>query len=89
MARLRRSASISRIQRVWGEWRTLPREFSETDMFSMSLSERSSPLRRFSDDEGGGMEANAVMNNPLFMDDEAATNGLTLTFHRRRSGPKA
>ncbi|KAM7541172.1 hypothetical protein Aperf_G00000032714 [Anoplocephala perfoliata] len=86
LARLRRSASFTRIQRVWGELKAFPREISEIDGFSLSFSERSSPLRHFSDDEGEGLETNDGPSSPL-MDHESAAN--KLTFRRRRSESNA
>ncbi|VDK35532.1 unnamed protein product [Taenia asiatica] len=51
IASLRRSASFNLIQRAWEEWSLFPEDFSETELFTMSVSERSSPLRRYSDSD--------------------------------------
>ncbi|VDM35369.1 unnamed protein product [Hydatigera taeniaeformis] len=51
LASLRRSTSFNLIQRAWEEWSLIPEDFSETEFCTMSVSERSSPLRRYSDSD--------------------------------------
>ncbi|KAH9286191.1 Transmembrane protein 56-B [Echinococcus granulosus] len=62
---LRRSTSFNLIQRAWEEWSLFPEDFSETELFTMSVSERSSPLRRYSDSDDSN--SNKERGNKAFL----------------------
>uniref|UniRef100_A0A0R3SAT2 G protein-coupled receptor n=1 Tax=Hymenolepis diminuta TaxID=6216 RepID=A0A0R3SAT2_HYMDI len=90
--RLRRTASFNRIQRAWEDFRVFPGEFSASDIFSMAMSERSSPVHCFYDDDDDDNDelsdiskrGDRLMTNHTVSDDEVG-GGLTITFRRRRS----
>ncbi|CDS41107.1 transmembrane protein 56 B [Echinococcus multilocularis] len=65
---LRRSTSFNLIQRAWEEWSLFPEDFSETELFTMSVSERSSPLRRYSDSDDSNSNRESSSINAEYLD---------------------
>ncbi|KAL5970004.1 TLC domain-containing protein 4 [Taenia solium] len=91
IASLRRSTSFNLIQRAWEEWSLFPEDFSETELFTMSVSERSSPLRRYSDsdDSNNNKECNSINTEYLDSLSDGTSNEMTLTFRRKRDFSKS
>ncbi|VDO05464.1 unnamed protein product [Rodentolepis nana] len=91
--RIRRTASFSRIQQAWEDLKVFPGEFNFDGLSSMAMSERSSPIRCYSDVDDDGDDpvmnelsrrGSLLVKNHIVSDDEVDT-GLKITFRRKRS----
>lgn len=91
IASLRRSTSFNLIQRAWEEWSLFPEDFSETELFTMSVSERSSPLRRYSDSDDSNSDKEGNSLNAEYLDSlsDGTGNEMTLTFRRKLNYSKS
>ena len=81
LASLRRSASFTRIQRAFREWSRFPENSNEAEFYTLTRSERSSPLRRYSDDEENGSDR----SNLEQLDFDKEEDGVKLTLRRKRN----